>query len=74
MSTVGTTTMYSKSKAAQYTYLAGKSVVAYRVAPPDAKVIEEYFDGSKMSHKMTMLPNYHYVTRFRTKQGIAFGK
>ncbi len=60
------------SREAQYAYLAGKSIIAYRVPPPDAKVIESYFEGFKKASEISSQANFHFLTRMRTAEGIQF--
>lgn len=60
------------SREAQYVYLAGKSVVAYRIAPPDAEVLEAYFEGFKRPSDISAQPNFHYMARMRTAEGVRF--
>lgn len=57
---------------AQYIYLAGKSIVTYRVAPPDAKALKHYFDGFRDHKEISSLSNFHYLARMRTGEGIQF--
>lgn len=61
------------SKSAQYSYLAGKSVITYRVAPPDARDLEPYFAGYKTAQEISQLPNFKCFYRMRTESGIEFG-
>ncbi len=61
------------SKPAQYSYLAGKSVITYRVSPPDAKDLEPYFAGFKTAQEISQLPNFRSFYRMRTESGVEFG-
>lgn len=59
---------------AQYVYLAGRSIISYRISPPDALVLQPYFDGFIDHEAISVLPNYHFVARIRTKEGVSFHK
>ncbi len=57
---------------AEYSYLAGKTLVVYRVAPPDAKALEKYFEGFRKSSEIASQSNFHFLARIRTAEGIHF--
>ena len=61
------------SKPAQYSYLAGKSIITYRVSPPDARDLEPYYAGHKTAQEISQLPNFRSFYRMRTESGVEFG-
>jgi len=57
---------------AQYVCLAGKTIIVYRIAPPDAKIVSPYFEGFKTESEIALLPNFHFAARIRTNDGVSF--
>ncbi len=66
--------LYTLPPTEMHGYLVGKTLVSFRVSPPDARLLLPYFESFDDDVKLDVLPDFEIVARIRSDRGIIFAK
>jgi len=66
--------LYTLSSTEVHGYLVGKTLVSFRVSPPDASLLLPYFVSFDQHIKLDTLSDFEIVARIRTDRGVVCAK
>lgn len=66
--------LYTLPPMEMHGYLVGKTLVSFRLSPPDAALILPYLESFDDDIKLDTLSDFEIVARIRTDRGVVFAK
>lgn len=66
--------LYTLPPVEMHGYLVGKTLVSFRLSPPDASLLLPYFESFDDEIKLDALPDFEIIARIRTDHGVVCAK